>query len=567
MKVVKGQPFPLGVDKKGNAVNFAVAAPTEKSVKLLLYKKDVKEPEEVVEMDTSVGTVRCISLEEMDSSLLFYNYEIADKVVVDPYVKSIYGKHKWGEDKDADVQEICGKIDVEDYDWEEDAILSIPYEDVIAYSLHVRGFTKNSYSDVREKGTFEGIIEKIPYFKELGVNQIHCMPVYEFQECTEPVNYWGYGPAYYFAPKNAYSAKGDGPKSLKNLVKALHKAGIELVLEMPFDDSVPQQMMIDCLRYYVMEYHIDGFVCNHFVAPMDVLYSDPYLKNTKIMKHDIAFKDTMRCFLKGDKGQIYPFVYWIRHLSDKEGIFNYVTSHSGFTMNDLVSYNEKHNILNGENNHDGTESNNSWNCGTEGPTQYNEIVALRKNQVRNAFALLLLSQGTPCILAGDEWGNTQLGNNNVYCQDNELGWINWERFPYNHDLFEYVKSLISLRKAYKVFRPTFEFCGRDMENCGIPDVSYHGEDAWIADFSEDSRRIGVYYHGETEAEDIYVAYNMYWEDSIFALPKLPGKKMWHQIASTEEGIFIEGKLLENQQRQLLPARAFAVFVGKRVNES
>ena len=559
MKIMKGQPFPLGVSKIEDRMNFAVAVPEGKDVKLLLYTEIGTEPAKEIALERSMGEVCSLSLSEIDSSFVYYNYKTEDEIILDPYVKAIAGKKTWGEKKDPDKQEICGKFILDDYDWENDRPLKIPYEDVIAYSLHVRGFTKDNDSDVSAKGTFEGIVEKIPYLKELGINQVQCMPVYEFDECVEPVNYWGYGPAYYFAPKNAYSNVGDGVKSLKDMVKALHKAGIEVVLEMPFHDSTPHYLMIDCLKYYAAEYHVDGFVCNHMIAPMEVLLTDPYLKGVKIMKHQTDYKDTMRRFLKGDGGQLYPVIYWLHHLSQKEGVFNYMTSHSGFTMNDLVSYNEKHNILNGENNRDGSDENNSWNCGTEGPTQYNDIVALRKNQVRNAFLLMMLSQGTPCILAGDEWGNTQLGNNNVYCQDNEIGWLNWERFPYNHDLFLFVKELIALRKAYKVFHPAKEFTGKDLKNCGIPDVSYHGEEAWKADFSWESRRIGVYYHYENDSnnEDVYVAYNMQWEDSMFALPKLPDQKRWYQVVSKEE------KLLENQQKQLVSARKIAVFVGKR----
>lgn len=565
MKIMRGQPFPLGVSKIEDRVNFAVAVPEGKDAKLLLYAEAGTEPVEQISLEQSLGEVCCISLSDMNDSLNYYNYKINDMVLLDPYVKQITGKDSWGEEKDIKKHEICGKIYAEDYDWGNDSQLKIPYEDVIAYSLHVRGFTKDKYSDVSAKGTFEGIVEKIPYLMELGINQVQCMPVYDFEECVNPVNYWGYGPANYFAPKNAYSYVGDGVKSLKDMVKALHKAGIEVVLEMPFHESTPEYLIIDCLKYYVTEYHIDGFVCNHTVAPMKVLYSDPYLKGIKIMKHQTDFKDTMRRFLKGDGGQIYSVIDWLHHLSEKEGIFNYMTSHSGFTMNDLVSYNEKHNILNQENNRDGSDENNSWNCGTEGPTQYDDIVALRKNQMRNSFLLMMLSQGTPCILAGDEWGNTQLGNNNVYCQDNELGWLNWERFPYHHDLFEFVKELIAFRKEHKVFHRGEAFTGRDLKNCGIPDVSYHGEEAWRADLSWDSRRLGVYYHLEDDFDknDLFVAYNMHWEEGVFALPKLPEQKKWYQLASTKEGVFKEERLLEDQQRQALESRKVAVFAGKR----
>lgn len=564
MEKEKGHPLPLGVSRDRDGINFSIAVPQEKDAKLLLYQKDGKEPIEIIEMENSIGDLRCVRILDMDESVLFYNYLIDGKVTIDPYVKAICGKYEWLEKKDISKHEICGKIHEEEFDWEEDEFPGIPYHKVIAYTLHVRGFTKDSYSDAKSKGTFEGVIEKIPYLKELGINQIQCMPVYEFDENTQPVNYWGYGPAYYFTPKNAYSALGDGVKSLKKMVKALHKEGIEVVLEMPFDANTSKQLMIDCLRYYVTEFHIDGFVCNHLLAPMEVLDSDPYLKRTKIMKHQTDFKDTMRRFLKGDDGQIMAVTYWLKHLSESESIFNYMTSHSGFTMQDLVSYNEKHNEVNGEHNRDGSECNNSWNCGTEGPTQYNEIVTLRKSQVRNAFFLMMLSQGTPCILAGDEWGNTQFGNNNVYCQDNEFGWLSWERFPYNHDLFEFVKSLIAFRKKYAVFSPEKEFSGRDMKNCGIPDVSYHEREAWRADFSGEARSIGVYYHEEIEDEDVYVAYNMNWEEAVFALPGLPSKKKWYLAASTEAGIVEKGKCLEDQQRQVLKPRSIAVYVGERI---
>ena len=559
MKITKGQPYPLGISTNGEEINFAVAVPEGKCAKLLLYTEIEEKPVKEVNLEPAMGEVCCISISELEREVCYYNFYIDGEVFLDPYVRALAGKYSWGEKKDIKKLEICGKIYPDEYDWENDRNPRIAYEDVIAYSLHVRGFTKDKDSGVNAKGTFEGVVEKLSYLKELGINQVQCMPVYEFEECKEPVNYWGYGDAYYFAPKNAYSHTGDGRKSLKDMVKALHKAGIEVVLEMPFSEKTPKYLAADCLKYYVEEYHVDGFICNQMTAAMDVLKSDPYLKGTKIMEHQTGYKDTMRRFLKGDEGQIYPVIYWLKHISEQSGIFNYITSHSGFTMNDLVSYNEKHNVRNQENNRDGADENNSWNCGKEGPTQYDDIVALRKNQVRNAFVLMMLSQGTPCILAGDEWGNTQLGNNNVYCQDNELGWLNWERFPYHHDLFEFVRDLIALRKMYKVFHPTEEFKEKDLKNCGIPDVSYHGEEAWRADLSWDSRRIGVYYHRE---EDVYIAYNMHWEEGRFALPKLPEHKKWYQKASTKEGVYKTEILLEEQQGQMVNGRSIAVYVGK-----
>ena len=217
--------------------------------------------------------------------------------------------------------------------------------------------------------------------KELGINQIQCMPVYEFEENDKYVNYWGYGPAFWFAPKSAYAASGNAEKELKDLVKACHKEGIEVVLDMPFVSGLPHRMIEDCIRYYKMEYHIDGFIINPFNAPAEELRRDPLLKNTKILKKQDDFQNVMRRFLKGDEGMVRDVMWWQRHLSKEEGIFNYITNHTGFTLQDLVSYDGKHNEKNGEKNMDGPDYNYSWNCGAEGPSRKKAVTELRKNQV------------------------------------------------------------------------------------------------------------------------------------------------------------------------------------------
>ena len=442
--------------------------------------------------------------------------------------------------------------------------LCLPYDAVVAYSLHVRGFTKHVSSKVENRGTFRGVMEKIPYLKDLGINQIQCMPVYDFEECQRYRNYWGYGSAYWFAPKGSYAASKDAVKELRDMVKACHKAGIEVVLEMPFNEDISKQTMEECLRHYMIEFHIDGFILNPQVAPMAAIYADPILKKTKILVHRIDFQTVMRRFLKGDEGMVTGVMYWLRRHSENDGALNCITGQNGFTMFDLVSYDRKHNEENGENNQDGPEYNYSWNCGAEGPTRKKAVVRLRGNQMRNAFFLLLLAQGTPCILAGDEFANTQKGNNNVYCQDNPTAWIDWQKLEQSRELHDFVKKLIEIRKKYRVFCPKEEMLGIDQVSCGVPDVSYHGENAWRVPSEVYSRQLGVYYSGAAVGgEDCFAAYNMHWIPHSFALPALAKGKQWYKIASTEEGVLEKPVLLEDQRTVVLKERTIMIIVGER----
>ncbi len=565
MKQTQGTPLPLGVTGTDKGMNFAVAVPQGKTCELLLYRKKGETPVFTCELpeETAVGEVRCVSLEEMTGRTYEYLYRIDGEYYVDPYVKKLVGKKGWGETKDVSAGEMRGELVRDAYDWEGDEPLNLPMNRVVAYSLHVRGFTKHSSSKVKYKGTFRGVIEKLPYLTELGINQIHCMPVYEFDERTRTgVNYWGYGSGYYFAPKSGYAAFKDAVTELKDMVKACHKAGIEVVLEMPFDGGASKQMMEECLRYYRMEYHVDGFILNPVVAPMDMIYADPILKKTKLLIHREDFQNTMRRFLKGDEGMVSGVIYWLNHHT-RDG-YNYITSHNGFTLNDLVSYDSKHNEANGENNQDGPNYNYSWNCGAEGPSRKKTVNELRKNQMRNAFLLLMFAQGTPCILAGDEFGNTQKGNNNVYCQDNPTAWLDWSRLKRQEDMFNYVKELIALRKAHPVFMQEEPLRGMDSIRCGIPDVSYHGEYAWRTPDEVSSRLLGVFYCGAAAGdEDIFVIYNMHWLEHTFALPALSDKKKWHVIASTNEGILTEPKLVENQHDMVVAERTIQILAGRR----
>lgn len=559
-----GMVYPLGATVINDGVNFSVAVESGKKCALLLYKTGEKEPLEKIELEENAaqGEMRAVMLTDLNPVDYEYNYFIDGECVVDPYVKLLAGRENWGELPE-DEHSIRGKIVLDDYNWEGDEPVYIPYNEVIAYSLHVRGFTKHVSSKVKHKGTFLGVQEKIPYMKELGINQIHCMPVYEFEENDKYVNYWGYGPAFCFAPKSAYAASKNAQKELKDLVKACHKEGIEIVLDMPFVGGMTYRMISDCIRYYKIEYHIDGFIINTYNISMEELRRDPLLKHTKIMKKQDDFQNVMRRFLKGDEGMVRDVMWWQRHLSKDDGIFNYITNHTGFTLCDLVSYDGKHNEKNGEKNQDGPEYNYSWNCGAEGPSRRKAVVELRNKQMRNAFMLLLLAQGTPCILAGDEFHNSQNGNNNVYCQDNETGWVNWNKLGKDKDFFEYVKSLIKFRKEHPILSPEHELTGIDRTSCGVPDISYHGEAAWQVPAEVSSRQLGIFYSGQSSKEnDCFVAYNMHWLEHSFALPALKREKNWYLAVSTTDGVLEEEKLLENQKEVVLGERTIAIFVGR-----
>ena len=543
MKEIQGRPLPLGVTRIGNTMNFSVAVPQEKECQLLLYHAGEKKPCMSFGMKKSIGEVRYIALEDIDPSEYEYNYEMDGEIVVDPYVKALAGREKWGQARDVQMHEVRGKLDIKEYDWEGDAPLQLPYHSIIAY---------------------RGVIEKIPYLKELGINQIQCMPVYDFEENLQYCNYWGYGDAYCFAPKGAYAYSKDAVNELKDMVKSCHREGIEVVLEMPFSGNVPKQMMEECLRYYMMEYHVDGFILNPSSAPMEGICADPILKKTKIMVHQTGFQTVMRRFLKSDEGMIPEVMYWLRHNSLGDRTYNYITNQNGFTLYDLVSYDGKHNEANGENNQDGPEYNYSWNCGVEGVTRKKAVLELRQQQIKNAFFLLLFAQGTPCILAGDEFENTQKGNNNVYCQDNPVGWLDWSKLEKKKELHDFVKKLIEIRKAYPVFWPEEEMRGIDQVSCGVPDVSYHGESAWRVPSEVSSRQLGVYYSGAAVGgDDCFVAYNMHWQEHPFALPALSSGKKWYKIASTSEGVLEEPELLDNQRLVEVAERTIMLVIGRK----
>lgn len=572
--IAKGNVLKMGSSKTGRVYNFAFASESDRAA-LLIYGSN-GELKHRFEMDSEykVGSVfACqISGESLDKDL--YCYEVNGKKVVDPYAKTVSGCCEFGIEEEQAFH--LSRIVLDKFDWEKDEPLNYPYDECIFYKMHVRGFTKSRTSGVKNKGTFAGIISKIPYLKELGITTIELMPAYEFDEMSRfpqfdneqeqsiyapmpirtPVNYWGYVKGFHFAPKAAFSSvaavKTDYTVEFKKMVKQLHANGIEVVMEMYFDRETPD-MVLDCIRYWVTEYHIDGVHLYGSVVSLEMAAADPILSRTKIItvfwngsrgswKHmgnyNEGFSNIARRFLKGDENQLGDFVRVSRENPLQSANINYITNHNGFTMADLVSYERKHNEANGENNRDGESFNYSWNCGVEGKSRKRKIVELRQRQIKNAFMMLLLSGGTPLILAGDEFENSQGGNNNPYCIDGETTWLNWKNADASKDMQEFLKKLIAFRKRYNILHMPSQLMASDPVSCGYPDISYHGSNAWYQAMENYNRHIGVMYctkydgtNRNSESADegyelIYVAYNMHWETHELALPKLTGEGGW-----------------------------------------
>ncbi|MBR5766871.1 MAG: hypothetical protein IKX95_08820, partial [Lachnospiraceae bacterium] len=406
------------------------------------------------------------------------------------------------------------------------------------------------------------------------------------------INYWGFKSGSYFVPKPQYAYSDDSTKEFKDMVKALHKAGIEVVMQFYFPLDINRNMISDCLRFWQGEYHIDGFHIFGSHLPLDVLATDPLLTDTKLYYErydaDAIFTASnfasntflaefnqdypvdVRRFLKSDEDMLHKYLFRQRCNPERIKVINHLTSFDGFTLNDLVSYDYKHNEDNGEDNKDGTGYNYSWNCGAEGFTRKNAILKLRMRQLKNAFCLLMFSQGTPMIMAGDEFMNSQNGNNNPYCQDNEVTWLNWKRNKRADELYDYVRKLIALRKGHPVLHMAKEATLLDHKSCGYPDISYHSEMAWYPQMETHIRYIGTMlcgmYAGNDHDDFFYIATNMHWEDHTFALPKLPRDLEWKYCMDTAGGSSEAYPVeLDDNGNKLIrvPARTIAVMISNR----
>lgn len=597
----------LGVHKEREGCNFAVAVPDGQEASLLLYRKGGKEPVEEIPLpvEERVGVVASVFFPEFDPEKYEYNYRIAGQVVQDPCATQLHGLEHFGKEPDwEDPHSIrCGILPYGDYDWEGLEPLHIPYEDMILYKVHVRGYTKQA--SVSHKGTFAGLQEMIPYFKELGINALELMPAYEFLELPgkkEPqglvttrqekdrVNFWGYKEGFYFAPKRSYCAGKDPAKEMKDLVKALHKAGIECIMEFYFPDQVNPLMVLDALRYWRMEYRMDGFHLIGEGVPGELILKDGILCTSKLMlsgfdseriyggkvltyrnvaEYNQGFLQDMRRFLKSDEDSVSAAVYRVRRNPSSYGVINYMVCQDGFTMNDLVSYDYRHNEDNGEDNQDGCAYNFSWNCGVEGPARKKSVVAVRNRQMRNAFLMMLLGQGTPMIYGGDEIANSQNGNNNAWCQDNPIGWVNWKNKKKYKELVEFVKKAIAFRKEHPILHTRGELKGMDYLALGYPDVSLHSQRAWYTHFDNVCRCVGMMYSEayaqEGREELLYVAYNFHWEPRLLALPNLPEGMKWQVVLDTfsPEGFLEEPREAEEEKTITVQPRTIMVLLGKQ----
>lgn len=577
-----GDVYPYGATAAGDGVQFCLPYNKESKVILKIYDAKGKTTHSINMNDYHVsGSVHSLKVAGLKSGEISYNYTIDGEIMKDPYVMRLKSRRKWGDFKKSAKNISCMVYDPS-YDWEGDRPLKLEFSEVIGYMLHVRGFTRHTSSGVRGKGTFQGIIEKVPYLKELGITQVEIMPSYDFDECDviqsyksnavdeegkstgmeHRINYWGFKEGSYFVPKPQYSFSDDSVTEFKDMVKALHRAGIELVMQFYFPVDINRNMIMDCLRFWVREYHVDGFHIYGTRLPLDVLATDPALTETKLYyerydaegiytaagccvnrylaEYNQDYLVDVRRFLKSDEDMLHKFLFRQRCNPDRIKVINHLTSYDGFTLNDLVSYDYKHNEANGEDNKDGTGYNYSWNCGIEGSTRKNAILKLRMKQLKNAFCLLLLSQGTPMFMAGDEFMNSQGGNNNPYCQDNDVTWLNWKRNKRNTELYEYVRDLIALRRSHPIFHMEKEATLLDSRSCGYPDISYHSENAWYPQMDTHIRHVGImlcgsYVQGSRDDDFFYIATNMHWEDHTFALPKLPKDAEWTYCIDTNFG--------------------------------
>ena len=538
-------------------------------------------------------------------------------MIQDPYAVYLSGAEKFGQPQTEDTDIIRCGFRNEKYRWQDNSFQPCSLSDSIIYKLQVREYTMQKNSGVRLKGTFKGLEQKIAYLKDMGVTAVLLMPAYDYREIErkrsagrrpEPayaykesapgkINCWGYtGEACYFAPKASFCATDRPVREFSHLVDTLHQAGMECLMEFYFDGSVSPSVMLDILRYWKLKYHVDGFHLMGSGICQEVLVRDALLSRTKLFFHDVdggylyqgkipAFKNVaeynegflycMRHLLKSDENMLEDFIYRNRRNPKETGIINYLADQDGFTMMDMVSYDEKHNEDNGEDNRDGMEYNCSWNCGAEGPTRKRTVRELRLQQLKNAFLLLLLSQGTPLIFQGDEFGNSQKGNNNAWCQDNDIGWVDWSAFKSNRALYEFVKEAIAFRKKYYILHMQEELKGVDYRALGYPDLSYHGAQAWYAPCERNLRHLGMMYcgdYGKQEKEFLFVAYNLHWMPHEFALPNLPKGSVWKFVASTsrQEGkVFTEEEVKTAKQKGKgkkaveVPSRTIAILIGKQ----
>ena len=658
-------------------VNFTIQSHGATSCELLLFQREAEEPFAALKFPDNYRIGFCYSMIVfgLDVEEFEYAYRVdgpydekkglrfdKTKILLDPYARAVTGQSRWGH-KNNPRHGYRARVVRSNFDWGTQRQSPTPMEDLVIYELHVRGFTEDVSSHVEHPGTFHGLKQKIPYLKELGINAVELMPIFEFDEMrdvrlideNELLDYWGYNPVSFFAPNTGYCSSLEYNREgleLKKLIKELHENGIEVILDVVFNHTaegnelgpcfsfkgfdnniyymltpdggyynfsgcgntlncnhpVVQEMILDCLRYWVIEYRVDGFRFdlasilgrNDDGTPLNQppllrsLAFDSILGNVKLIAEawdagglyqvgsfpswkrwaewNGRYRDDMRCFLKGDPGMariaaqrmtgspdLYDPVYRGGNAS-----VNFLTCHDGFTLYDLYSYNQKHNEANGWNNTDGFDDNNSWNCGVEGDTDDRQVLALRLKMMQNACTVLMCSRGTPMFLSGDEFADTRCGNNNPYCQDNEISWLNWSLLEKNRALFRFFRYMIAFRGAHPAIRKDLE-----PSYIGFPSMSLHGLVPWEPDAPENEHVACVLFSGyddATEQEDlVYVAVNAHWQPAHMTLPDLPEEYVWKIAVNTGDPvcqIFEKGQMPTAGKQLLLGERSVIVFVGE-----
>ena len=660
-------------------VNFTIHTHGATSCELLLFHRKAEEPYAVIPFPESYRIGFCYSMIVFDLDIEEFEYAYRldgpydekkglrfdkNKILLDPYARAVTGQSQWGHVNNAQ-HGYRARVVQSNFDWGDQRHHSIPMEDLIIYELHVRGFTMDESSGVKHHGTFEGLREKIPYLKELGVNAVELMPIFEFDEMrdvrlideNELIDFWGYNPVSFFAPNTSYCSSMEYNHEgleLKTLIKDLHDNGIEVILDVVFNHTaegnefgpcfsfkgfdnniyymltpdghyynfsgcgntlncnhpVVRDMILECLRYWVIEYRVDGFRFdlasilgrNDDGTPLSQppllrsLAFDSILGNVKLIAEawdagglyqvgsfpswkrwaewNGRYRDDMRRFLKGDDFLAQtaaaritgsPDLYDPAYRGGNASI-NFLTCHDGFTLYDLYSYNQKHNEANGWGNTDGADDNNSWNCGVEGETDDPAILALRKRLMKNACAILLCSRGTPMFLSGDEFADTRYGNNNPYCQDNLISWLDWSLLKKNKDLFDFFQYMIRFRKDHPVIRKDLE-----PSYLGVPAMSMHGLTPDETNFSGDSHVVCVRFAGYNEAtqkEDlVYLAVNSGWFPVTLTLPELPEHYKWKVAVNTGDPkcqFFHKNSMPTVESKIFLGERSVIIFVATAI---
>lgn len=667
-----------------NGVNFTIHTCGGTSCELLLFHRAQEEPFAVLPFPEAykIGDVYSMIVYGLNIDEFEYAYRVdgpycpekgllfdKNKILLDPYAKAVAGQRTWGIRWDHTYH---ARVVKDRFDWGDMPQSKKELCDLIIYELHVRDFTHHPSSGVQHRGTFSGLMEKIPYLKELGINAVELMPIFEFDETMNSrtvdgkqlLECWGYNTVGFFAPNSSYAAANEHNQEgteLKTLIKALHDNGIEVILDVVFNHTaegnekgntfsfkgfdnniyymltpdgnyynfsgcgntlncnhpVVQQLILECLRYWTINYRVDGFRFdlasilgrNEDGSPMNnppllrTLADDSILSNVKLIAEawdagglyqvgsfpasgrwaewNGRYRDSLRSYLKGDSWNAWDAAWSISGSGDLYGGYydnthsnyagynscvNFLTCHDGFTLYDLYAYNDKHNEANGWNNTDGANDNRSWNCGAEGETDDPEVLSLRRRMIRNACAVLMCSRGTPMFLAGDEFGNTKFGNNNSYCQDNITSWLDWRMLEKNKDLFEFFKFMIAFRKKHPVIHKQLP-----TSVCGMDPIHTHNLNAEETDIPRDARTFCVSFAGydkEKGKDDlIYVAVNTFWEDVTITLPNLHGRGAWHLSVNTyRDGngqyCYPEGQEVRIDRSFVMRPRSVAVFTGR-----